>query len=276
MNYSAIAHVLYQKKVGYIEEKPQVTIHGLNVGKNSWEKGRIRSAPTQQNVEFGQDDIAARPVAEVSRDTLIGKIAEVAFSKLMRENYGIIIDLDFNVYPRGIYDAQDATVNDWRIDVKGTRQGGHYLLVEWNKLDFRQVENRLSHVYTMFSVGWDRDADLPTGIAKYAGAVTIRALSDNPGYINTLTLRKGELLPGTRMRLQADNYGIEFNDLNRNLGGLVQWMQNNRPNPDLTDNYLNPYTHENTLTITASDESKILHRARVREIKDEWERNHRI
>ena len=94
MNYSAIAHVLYQKKVGYIEEKPQVTIHGLNVGKNSWEKGRIRSAPTQQNVEFGQDDIAARPVAEVSRDTLIGKIAEVAFSKLMRENYGIIIDLD--------------------------------------------------------------------------------------------------------------------------------------------------------------------------------------
>ena len=41
MNYSAIAHVLYQKKVGYIEEKPQVTIHGLNVGKNSWEKSEL-------------------------------------------------------------------------------------------------------------------------------------------------------------------------------------------------------------------------------------------
>jgi len=41
VNYSVIDHVLYQKKVGYIEEKPQVTIHGLNVGKNSWEKGRI-------------------------------------------------------------------------------------------------------------------------------------------------------------------------------------------------------------------------------------------
>lgn len=39
MNYSAIAHVLYQKKVGYIEEKPQVTIHGLNVGKKELGKG---------------------------------------------------------------------------------------------------------------------------------------------------------------------------------------------------------------------------------------------
>ena len=79
-----------------------------------------RSAPIEQDIEFGQHDVVPRSVDEVSRDTIIGKIAEVAFAKIMHENYGIDIELDFEVYPRGQYDAQDAVVNDWRIDVKGT------------------------------------------------------------------------------------------------------------------------------------------------------------
>lgn len=230
-----------------------------------------RSAPTQQDIEFGQHDMAPRSVNEVSRDTLIGKIAEVAFAKIMHENYGIDIELDFEVYPRGQYDAQDAVVNDWRIDVKGTRQGGHYLLVEWNKLDFRQLEDRLSHVYAMFSVGWDRKRDEPNRIVKYAGAVTLRALAKDVEWINTLTLRKGECIPGTRARLQADNYGIEFNELNRNLDGLVHAMKKRKPNQAVVDNYLNPYTHDTTIEITSSEEAKKQHIERVKAIKKRME-----
>ena len=229
-----------------------------------------RSAPTQQDIEFGQHDVVPRSVDEVSRDTLIGKIAEVAFAKIMHENYGIDIELDFDIYPRGQYDDQDAIVNGWRIDIKGTRQGGHYLLVEWNKLDFRQLENRLSDVYAMFSVGWDRERDLPNRYVKYAGAVTLRALNRNVDWIDTQILRKGECIPGTNAHLQADNYGIEFSKLNKNLDGLVRKMQNSRPPQNLTDYYLNPYTDETTIEITRSEDTKRRHIERVRTIISEW------
>ncbi len=230
------------------------------------------SALTQQDIEFGQHDIAPRPVEEVSRDTLIGKIAEVAFAKLLHENYGTEIELDFNIYPRGEYDAHDASINGWNIDVKGTRQGGHYLLVEWNKLDFRQLENRLSHIYAMFSVGWDRNTDWPNRHIAYAGAVTLRALKENPDYINTLVLRKGDYIPGTKTRLQADNYGIEFHDLNKNIDGLIRVMRNRRPDQEVSNQYANPYTHETTLEIISSEESKRRHIEMVNEIKSNWMR----
>ena len=111
-----------------------------------------RSAPNQQDIEFGQRSTKARSTREIARDNLIGKIAEVAFSKMMKENYGIDVPLDFNYYPRGQWDSQDAVINGWRIDVKGTRKGGHWMLIEWNKLNFRQRDNNLSHLYAMFSV----------------------------------------------------------------------------------------------------------------------------
>ena len=110
------------------------------------------SAPTQQSIEFGQHSTKARSTSEVARDNLIGKIAEVAFSKMMKENYNIDVPLDFNYYPRGQWDNQDAVINGWRIDVKGTRKGGRWMLIEWNKLNFRQKDNDLSHLYAMFSV----------------------------------------------------------------------------------------------------------------------------
>ena len=55
-----------------------------------------RSAPNQQAIEFGQRSTKARSTREIARDNLIGKIAEVAFSKMMKENYGIDVPLDFN------------------------------------------------------------------------------------------------------------------------------------------------------------------------------------
>ena len=178
-----------------------------------------KSAPNQQAIEFGQQTTKARGTHEIARDNLIGKIAEVAFSKMMKENYGIDVPLDFNYYPRGQWDSQDTVINGWRIDVKGTRKGGHWMLIEWNKLNFRQRDNNLSHVYVMFSVEWDRMMDHPTGWVSYKGAASLNKLRADCQ--TTHILRKGDVLPGTHTVLQADNYGIKFCDLYKCLNSFV-------------------------------------------------------
>lgn len=211
-----------------------------------------RSAPNQQAIEFGQRSTKARSTREIARDNLIGKIAEVAFSKMMKENYGIDVPLDFNYYPRGQWDNQDAVINGWRIDVKGTRKGGHWMLIEWNKLNFRQRDNNLSHLYAMFSVDWDRATDRPTGRVSYEGAVSLKKL--RAGCQTTHVLRKGDMLPGTRAVLQADNYGIQFRDLYKHLNHLVAYLTEQEPPKSLTDNFQNPYTGQTTAQILAASQ----------------------
>ena len=184
---------------------------------------------------------------EIARDNLIGKIAEVAFSKMMKENYRIDVPLDFNYYPRGQWDNQDAVINGWRIDIKGTRKGGRWMLIEWNKLVFRQRDNNLSHVYLMFSVDWNRQTDQPTGRVSYKGAVSLNKLNENTP--TTFVLRKGTNLPGTKAFLQADNYGIKFKDLYKHLNHFVEYLTQSPPPSSLTDNFRNPYTGETTTEI---------------------------
>lgn len=212
------------------------------------------SATSQQAIEFGQHTTKARSESEIARDNLIGKIAEVAFSKMMKENYGIDVPLDFNYYPRGQWDNQDAVINGWRIDIKGTRSGGRWMLIEWNKLNFRQRENNLSHLFVMFTVDWDRNSDQPTGKVSYRGAVSLAKLKE--GIPTTITLRKGSILPETKTSLQADNYGIKFEDLYKHLNHLVEYLLAAPPLPSLTDNYRNPYTGETTLEILGAAVSK--------------------
>lgn len=205
------------------------------------------SAASQQAIEFGQHTTKARPEKEIARDSLIGKMAEVAFSKMMKENYGIDVPLDFNYYPRGQWDGQDAEINGWRIDVKGTRSGGRWMLIEWNKLDFRQRDNNLSHLFVMFTVDWDRSADQPTGEVSYQGAASLAKLKESVP--TTVVLRKGAVIPGTQTHLQADNYGIRFGDLYKHLNHLVKFLLKAPTEQSLTDNYKNPYTGEKTREI---------------------------
>lgn len=212
------------------------------------------SASSQQAIEFGQHTTKARSEREIARDNLIGKIAEVAFSKMMKENYGIDVPLDFNYYPRGQWDSQDAEINGWRIDIKATREGGRWMLIEWNKLVFRQRDNNLSHVYLMFTVGWDRQKDQPTGKAAYRGAVSLNKLKSTCP--TTVVLRKGDILPGTNTVLQADNFAIRYSDLYKHLNHLVEYFKEAPPPASLTDAFRNPYTGETTLELLGKDETQ--------------------
>ena len=190
-----------------------------------------QSAPTQQYIEFGQHDIRARDVNEIARDNLIGKIAEVAFKRIVEENYPDAgeIPLDFNVYQRGVYDSQDANINGTLIDIKATREGGEWFLIEWNKLNFRAREKHLPHYFVFFTVGWDRKTDQPTGGATFEGIIPIEWLSkehvDQEERI--LVLRRGKNIPGKDVCLQADNYGINKRHISRSLDYYMRLMVKN-------------------------------------------------
>ena len=60
------------------------------------------------------------------------------------------------------------------------------------------------------------------------------------GIPTTLVLRKGEIIPETTTRLQADNFAISFSDLEKDWESVIQYIRNNPP-PDLRQ-YPNPFT----------------------------------
>ena len=199
----------------------------------------IKCAENQQMIEFGQSDTAERSVTEIGRDNYIGKIAEVAFAKMLRDLFNIKIDLDFEYYPRGKWDGQDTVINNWKIDIKSTRQGGKWMLIEWSKINFRQRDKDLSDLFVMASVFWDRETDKPTGKVDLIGCASILKLK--PGVRHTEILRKGSLLPGakTKVYLQADNYGIRFEHLQQDWNKAIEYILHHTP-PAL-DQYPNPY-----------------------------------
>ena len=82
-----------------------------------------KSAESQQPIEFGQHDTLPRDTAEIARDNLIGKMAELAVSRKLRELFGLHIPIDYEIYPRGEWDDCDISINGWNIDIKSTRIG---------------------------------------------------------------------------------------------------------------------------------------------------------
>lgn len=150
---------------------------------------------------------------------------------MLRDEYGISVELDFNYYPIGVWDEQDVQINGWCIDVKGTRPGGKWLLVEWNKLRFRKEEGKLPHVIVAAVVGWDRDKDQPTGTADIKGYCFLEQLKD--GVEGTHLLKKGKQLPETSVLLQADNFGRRFCSLEKNWDTLLSKIKTEVP-PDVS------------------------------------------
>ena len=201
----------------------------------------IISAKNQQPYEFNQPDTTNRSVSEIGRDNLIGKIPEMAFKKMMKERYGIDIEIDFSYYPRGKWDDKDAEINGWRIDVKGTRAGGKWLLVGWDKLVNRQYNNLLPHLFIAASVHWDRKNDIPNGEVNLVGCASIDKMKH--GVSKTIILRKGDYIPNTKTTLQEDNFAILFSDLETNWDKVIDYISKNKP-PSLMK-YLNPYRYGN-------------------------------
>lgn len=192
----------------------------------------LSSAPTQQKREFGSDT-APRPDAEVARDTLIGKLGEVAFANFLQYTFDIATQLDFDVYGSGKWDASDLDVNGHRIDVKTARQGARFLMVELNKPEFRKDQRLLPEVFVFAIAGWDRTEDQPTGRVVLEGFATLKEIchpariglrdaSICEGIEGTQFLPAGQCIPYTSMTLQADNCIRHKRNLHHNWKALVE------------------------------------------------------
>ena len=185
------------------------------------------AAATQQPIEFGEQDTAQRSLAESARDILIGKLAETAVSKMLNSEYGAETEVNFDIYPRGIWDENDIVCNGWSIDVKSTR-AGRWLLIEWNKLNFRSEAGDLPDFFIPCRTEWDMDTDEPGKHVEIQGYVRTEDILR--GGSNILTLKKGDVIPGTSTVLQADNYGILFSDLNGDWDAFADILKSPNPN----------------------------------------------
>ena len=101
------------------------------------------------------------------------------------------------------------------------------MLVELSKINFRQRDKDLSHLFVMGSVYWERKTDLPTGKVELVGCTSILKLKSDVA--TTKILRKGTPLPDIQnsVYLQVDNFGIKFKDLNKDWDFIINYILGN-------------------------------------------------
>lgn len=201
-------------------------------------KFAAESAQTQRPDPFGQKNVTQRNTSAILNNTWLGKMAEVAFAQMVENYYGLSVDLDFDVYPRGKWDSVDVQINNWNIDIKASKQGSRWFLLEWNKIDFNHSTGTLPHMYVMATVEWNRDTNVPSGNVNLVGMMyTKDILPTNP---KVHTLHRGDTIPGTFTTLYADNYGIAFSDLNSDWSKTIDYIL--RHNPPSLSGYPHPIT----------------------------------
>ena len=187
-----------------------------------------KSAGTQHAIEFGQWDTVPRNIKEIYHDTVTGKMGEVASSNMLKTDYGIDCPVNFEIYDIYTGDDCDIRINSWNIDVKATIRG-QWLLIEKDRIRMRQrqVGNNLPAAILMCKVWWNKETDKPTGVVELVGIVSLsRLLSGWPAVIR---LKKGECIPNTQARLQADNYAVHFSNLCSDWDTAIGYMIHNEP-----------------------------------------------
>lgn len=183
-----------------------------DVVQNCWKFSQECSS-NQQPYEFGQKDSASRLEVEIARDNMIGKLGELAVQSMF-SRYGIHVDLDFTIYPRGGWDRCDIEHRGWMIDVKCTRRG-KYFLIEWSKLQFRSDAGELPHYFLMTRIGEGDDVGLdgpssPIMHVDLIGYVDVRKLVAENSEVRVIGV--GERIPGTDIPITAKSFCIPFDD----------------------------------------------------------------
>ena len=180
------------------------------------------SAKTQQAIEFGNREDAERSIREIARDNMIGKMAEAGVSRMLYLDFGKQFHVNYDIYPRGDCDDYDIVVNGWKLDIKSTRKG-HYLMFETRKMAFRASSGTMPDVIVMCRTPWDEEKDQPSGkTVDIVGCVSAYKLSRIENVV-----RKGDCIPGTDCRTQAENYAMAFEQLS-DFHNAVEFMLNNK------------------------------------------------
>lgn len=165
------------------------------------------SAKTQREYRSGGSQI--RAVQQIEEDTLRGKVGELIVKKFF-DNNGILVKLDFNIYPRGKWDEADIKINGYTVAIKTSKYFARWLLLETKDLE---REDAIFDYYIFVKV----DKDLHGGIVS--GYITKDIVLDKKDS-NNYWLKKGELIPGTTTPLDAPNYARAEGTL---LRGEKEW-----------------------------------------------------
>lgn len=158
------------------------------------------SAKTQREYRSGGTQV--RGTSLIEQDTLRGKTAEVIAKKFLgQEPLNVVgIELDFGVYPRGIWDQQDFSVNGFKIAVKSAKWFSRWLLIESKDI----ARGDLYDFYILVTITKDFSSGTIIGYATKE-----EILSDS----KTFKLKRGEPIPRTSTALDADNHARHSNDL---------------------------------------------------------------
>jgi hypothetical protein len=182
-----------------------------------------------------------RDIGDYISDHVEGKLAEIAFAKMLRERYGIEASVDLEVRPgaRVINETDIKLVSVGgvrrrpriRIDVKSTTPESKYLLI-----DAREFESRRYDAYVLVLVDLPRDhlvrflADrigLPPDLRQAVAPLSnIEAVVAGFAYREDVETRgrlyrAGERLPDPEnprrklVQLKVDNYGLPVSSLRR-------------------------------------------------------------
>ncbi|PLS19401.1 hypothetical protein CVD28_03015 [Bacillus sp. M6-12] len=81
-----------------------------------------------------------RTEEQVKESVILGKLAEVAVQKYLKQHYGQLVSaLDFNIYGEGVTDDFDILVGDTEISIKSSKFGSSCLMIEKQK--FKEDDN---------------------------------------------------------------------------------------------------------------------------------------
>jgi len=170
------------------------------------------SAKTQREHRSG--GTKERSYGEIFGDTFRGKIGECASKRFLEQNPLNVpgIELDFDIYPRGEWDDYDFTIYDKKFSIKSVKHFSSWLLLESKDIERGDVYD----YYVLAAVNGREDG---------AGILGFASKEDVLDGTNTLKLKKGNLIPGTRTVLDADNHALHRSNLKNSEEAWIQLIE---------------------------------------------------
>ena len=140
---------------------------------------------------------------QIFSDTLRGKMGEIAIKKFLEQHPFNFeeIELDFEIYPRGVWDREDFKISDKRFSIKTAKHFSRYLLLETKDLE-------RGDTYDYYVLVLVNEKKRTAQIAGYIPKNEMQTVSKK-----TFDLKKGECIPDTSVPLDADNHARHKNDL---------------------------------------------------------------
>ncbi len=167
------------------------------------------SAKTQRPYRSGGSRV--RDLQAMKEDTLRGKLGEVVGKKFLEQKPLNVsgIELDFDIYPRGKWDKADIVINGKRIAIKSVKHFSSWLLLESKDI----LRGDVYDCYILILVNREMNGGNVAGYAKKEEIVN--------GDRHTLRLKKGETIPGTGTKLDADNHARHKNYLHNSVADWI-------------------------------------------------------